>query len=456
MSRDNTFTIAQFKKSIAPIVGADDPKNRLPVLIRGDHGIGKSDLVYQIGKEEFGEDNIIERRASQMVEGDLIGMPQTLSEQGPLVQGLTKWLISSDFQSLDGAPESVQKMASALSEEGRLVDTVREIKNECQTEYTDWRPPEWLYRACQEPHLLFLDELDRAMMSVRQGIFELTGSRKLYGNELHPETQIFAAINGGEGVTDYTVGEMDPAELDRWFTIDLHPSEEEWLNWAADEDINRYVFEFISDNPDMLEHDGTPEPGKVYPSRRSWHRYSELMDQEFGDEKPKAEWAMLHGRGHLGRNVSMNFARWLQEYEESFSIDEVLENKNNVIEEVESLPGTIQNDIVRQFDAKYSDASLADNPNDDGLTRDQIVNFGRFILNLRDEVAVTAFQTVEDLELRKTLFELGEDELPEIADHREELEGGTIDEGASIDTLGDVYHESFLSHIKEKEDASIG
>ena len=60
------------------------------------------------------------------------------------------------------------------------------------------------------------DEVDRATMEVRQGIFELCDSRKIAGQTLHPDTLIFAAVNGGEHGAQYQVGEMDPAELDRY------------------------------------------------------------------------------------------------------------------------------------------------------------------------------------------------------------------------------------------------
>jgi len=45
-----------------------------PVLLRGRHGIGKSSVVYQYA-ESLGLP-IVERRASQMTEGDLLGLPK--------------------------------------------------------------------------------------------------------------------------------------------------------------------------------------------------------------------------------------------------------------------------------------------------------------------------------------------------------------------------------------------
>ena len=48
-------------------------KAGLPVILRGRHGVGKSQVVYQVAKN-MGLP-VIERRASQMTEGDLVGLP---------------------------------------------------------------------------------------------------------------------------------------------------------------------------------------------------------------------------------------------------------------------------------------------------------------------------------------------------------------------------------------------
>ena len=201
---------------IVPLV----TKVKKPVLIRGKHGIGKSETVYQyaanVGKP------VVERRASQMCEGDLIGLP-----------------------SIEGSS-------------------------------TKWNPPDWYKQACDEGVVLFLDEVDRATQEVRQGIFELTDSRKLNGWHLHPETIIFAAVNGGTHGAQYQVGEMDPAELDRWTVFDLEPSVDDWLDYAKGK-VDNILWDFINQNRAHLEHKGEYEPNKVYPSRRSWLRLNECL-----------------------------------------------------------------------------------------------------------------------------------------------------------------------------------
>ena len=62
------FDFATFLSTVPPVLDA-----KLPVLVRGRHGVGKSEVVYQIAKDRGLP--VVERRASQMTEGDLLGMP---------------------------------------------------------------------------------------------------------------------------------------------------------------------------------------------------------------------------------------------------------------------------------------------------------------------------------------------------------------------------------------------
>ena len=210
--------------SVAPLVA----RVKKPILLRGRHGVGKSCVVYQTANT-MGLP-VVERRASQMTEGDLVGLP--------VIEG----------------------------------------------NVTTFNPPDWFKQACDEPVLLFLDEVDRATAEVRQGIFELTDSRKLNGHVLHPETLVFAAVNGGEHGEQYQVGEMDPAELDRWTVFDVEPTVEDWLGWAKN-NVNEIVWDFINQNHNHLEHKGDFEPNKVYPSRRSWVRLSDALLSMNGEIK---------------------------------------------------------------------------------------------------------------------------------------------------------------------------
>jgi midasin (ATPase involved in ribosome maturation) len=243
---------------------------RKPVLVRGRHGVGKSQVVYQLAKG-LGLP-VVERRASQMTEGDLLGLPST-----------------------DG-------------------------------NVTSWNPPEWYKTACTHAVVLFLDEVDRATSEVRQGIFELTDSRKLAGFTLHQDTLIFAAVNGGEHGEQYQVGEMDPAELDRWTVFDVEPTTEDWLDWAGD-NVHSVVWNFINQNHTHLEHKDDYEPNKVYPSRRSWHRLSEcLAAGSLLDEGSDSSIVFNLTNSFVGFEAAVAFKDFVDNYERQVTVEDILDD----------------------------------------------------------------------------------------------------------------------------------
>jgi len=249
---------------------------RLPVLLRGRHGVGKSEVVYLIAAQR--NLPVVERRASQMTEGDLLGLPDTAD--------------------------------TAIN--GRKATT--------------WNAPDWLVTACEQPVLLFLDEVDRATMEVRQGLFELTDSRKINGWHLHPETLIVAAVNGGDHGAQYQVGEMDPAELDRWTVFDVDPTDEDWLKWANGK-VDSVVWDFINQNRNHLEHRSDFEPNKVYPSRRSWKRFNDTAAPS-GVFEDKGDLDLLFNLANafLGFEAAVTLKDFVVNYQWQVTIEDLLDH----------------------------------------------------------------------------------------------------------------------------------
>ena len=274
-----------------------------PVLMRGKHGIGKSELVYAFAKARGMK--VVERRASQMTEGDLIGLPK-----------------------IDGNS-------------------------------TKWNPPDWYMDACQNGVVLFLDEVDRAITEVRQGIFELTDSRKLNGYTLHPDTLIFAAVNGGEHGAQYQVGEFDPAELDRWTVFDLEPSVDDFLDYSKDK-LNQMVWDFVNQNRVHLEHKGEFEPNKVYPSRRSWFRYNECIEKANLLEKPKGNLSTIYNlaAAFIGVEGAAAFRDFSEKYERQVTIEDIFAGK------FDKTKGWKINDHVAMIDKIVASGKLKDRLDD--------------------------------------------------------------------------------------------
>jgi len=340
---------------------------KLPVLVRGRHGVGKSEVVYQIAADR--NLPVVERRASQMTEGDLLGLPDTAD--------------------------------TAIN--GRKATT--------------WNAPDWLVTACEQPVMLFLDEVDRATVEVRQGLFELTDSRKLNGWHLHPETLIVAAVNGGEHGAQYQVGEMDPAELDRWTVFDVEPSTEDWLRWAQD-NVDGILWDFINQNRVHLEHVGDFEPNKVYPSRRSWKRFNDTVRPAgvFGEEGDRDLLFNL-ATAFVGFEAAVSLRDFVENYAWQVTVSEIIDDG--------AIDKTSQwgiNDHAAMIEKMEASKVFAEN-----LTEAQITNVAEYFVTLPSEVAMKLWTVIGDTECIDNTIALHKATTSDgrrVSDHLVEILGG--------------------------------
>ena len=307
---------------------------RKPILLRGRHGVGKSEVVYQIADDL--KLPVVERRASQMTEGDLLGMP---------------------------SPEQIEVNGERASV---------------------FRPFEWFLRACTEPVCLFLDEVDRATTEVRQGIFELTDSRKLAGWTLHDDTIVIAAVNGGDHGSQYQVNEMDPAELDRYTVFDIEPTIEDWLDWAKTK-VHVIVWDFINQNRVQLEHNDDFEPNKVYPSRRSWKRLNDCLETALLLE-PDADQTIFFTltQSFCGLEAAVSFLDFVKTYERQVTWEQVV--NEGKVEKVNDFDINAHAALVEKIEA----SGVLDSEMNDS----QIENLAEYFKILPAEIAMKLWSTV--------------------------------------------------------------
>lgn len=297
---------------------------RVSVLLRGDHGIGKSQSVFQLG--EYFALTVIDRRLSQMSEGDMIGLPK-------IEDGVTKFL-----------------------------------------------PPDWYMEACREPRVLFLDELNRATPEVMQAAFQIVLDRQLNGHRLHPESRVYAAINASH---NYSVNEVDPALLDRFWVVDLKPSAEDWTTWA-DGKLHRNTVNFIKANPRFLDPTGK-DPGAVEPSRRSWERLdATLMLAKLADEPENPLFYNL-SRGFVGSEASIAYTDFVKNQERQVKAEEILFGYEKVRDKVMSLGQEKWNICIDKIDEYVKEHSLND---------ETARNLGEFAKDLPSELVVVLWTKI--------------------------------------------------------------
>ena len=252
----------------------------IAVLMRGPTGVGKSQVAKQCA-DKLGMP-FIDVRGSTMSEGDVGGYPDI---EGMKTTGVMSFCM-----------------------------------------------PSWFVRSCREPVVLMLDELNRSLPGVQQSFFQLVLDREL-GNDkdgnpykLHPGTRVFAAVNHG---SEYDVNEMDPALLRRFWTVDLEPTNQDWIDWAGENDIDPVTIDFIRNHPEHLRVNiSGVEPGTVCPTPASWHRLDEslrhmgMVPSELAGVGNASLYSLA--TGFVGTEASIAYSEFIKRYERIISADDVL------------------------------------------------------------------------------------------------------------------------------------
>jgi hypothetical protein len=276
----------------------------ISILVKGDTGIGKSEVVREIAakiKTDFKHKNhtgpglpIIDWRLSAYSEGDVIGLPE-------------------------------------------LVDNT-----------TRFAPNNRFIMACKEPHLLFLDEGNRASQEVLKCVFQIVLDRELEGHVLHPETRIVMAINEG---ADFTVNEMDPALLRRFWVTELTPTTNDWLTWATKNNVDRMICKFIEKYPAHLMHAGNRSPDTVYPYPASWARLDRsLKHAGFSPTKYAGkdipEEIYLISAGFIGMPTSIALIDFIKNYSLKLNAEDVLNKFDDFILDISEMSNDKKNDLL--------------------------------------------------------------------------------------------------------------
>lgn len=329
---------------------------RLPsdisVLLRGRHGIGKSEVIYQVA-QEFNLP-VMERRLSQITEGDMIGLPYKVEK--------------------------------------------KDQNGELKSISTRFLPLDWFIECIESPHLIFLDELDRSSQEVQQAAFELVLDRSIQGNKIHPESRIYAAINGGtEGGSNYHTNDIDPALLDRFWTADITPSVEEWLMWAQGKVVPD-IIEFIRSEQAHLENNEVIDPGKIYPSRRSWKRLSDtfkINPDLITDLKNNQPLFISMCSGFVGIEATSMFRQFMLNKNKSYTALDVLDRFDHFKGQFANLKIEEQNNII---DKLYDDSINLEK----GLwTKNQSENVAQFFKLLAKEIQMSMWDKLSRTECKR-------------------------------------------------------
>jgi hypothetical protein len=339
-----SMTMGTLKKILLAL-----PAN-ISVLVRGNHGIGKSQIMRWACQQLILRDGVhrhfFDRRMSQLSEGDVIGLPS-------LENGSTRF-----------------------------------------------NPTDWFMTASREPSFVFLDELNRASTEVMQACFQIVLDRELNGVKLHPDTRVVAAVNMS---SQYTVNEIDPALLDRFWVVNLEPTQEDWVDWARDTSdcggsIDPLIIDFHVKTMKWLDPPGSADPTEKHPSRRTWEKLDKTLKHAGISNEPNNPLFFPLCQGFLGSEGALAFHHFAMTYDKLVSGDEIWNkfNEKTVKTKVKALGQEDMNALVDRV-VNFAVQNLKD-----GMTPAQSKNFTAFCEAMYDhdhstrELFVSLYTSLQD------------------------------------------------------------
>tara|TARA_B110000977_G_scaffold192784_1_gene266782 strand:- start:113 stop:1120 length:1008 start_codon:yes stop_codon:yes gene_type:complete len=240
---------------------------RRPTFLWGPPGIGKSDLVQQIG-DDTGR-NVVDVRLALWEPTDIKGIPYFDSNNGTMT----------------------------------------------------WAPPAELPTDPDSKDILFLDELNSAPPAVQAAAYQLILNRKVGTYKLPDGVDIVAAGNrdGDRGVT-YRM----PAPLaNRFIHLEMKVDFEDWQDWATLNHVHPEVVGYVGfAKQDLYDYD-PKSPSKSFATPRSWSFVSDLVS----DPEIDTETLTNLVSGAVGDGLAVKFMAHRKIASRLPKVDDILDGK---------------------------------------------------------------------------------------------------------------------------------
>lgn len=249
-------------------------KSRLVTLLRGSPAIGKSALVHKIAAT-YGL-LVIDLRLAQCDPTDLLGFPHICKDTG-----------KASYMPMDTFPLEDDPIPEG---------------------YNGW--------------LLFLDEMTHADRAVQKATYKLVLDRKVGNKKLHPNCAIVGA--GNLDTDNAFVEELSEALKSRLAHLFLQVDNDQWLNWAAENNIDHRVVSYIRYQPRNLYKFDPNSGATTYPSPRTWEFVHRLIQNE--EDIPRRMLPLLGGT--IGEGTAREFWTFTQIYKELVTVEDILRSPN--------------------------------------------------------------------------------------------------------------------------------
>lgn len=243
-----------------------------PIMIWGPPGIGKSDMIFEIGRETGRE--VIDIRLPLYENVDIKGYPKIDENTGKLV-----FAHSAEFPS---DPKSTA--------------------------------------------ILFLDEINSADPSTQKASYQLILNRRI-GQYILPEGVAIVAAGNRQQDKGITFAMPKPLE-NRFVHVEVRPNFEQWMNWAVSSGLNSDIISFLSKFKERF-YDFDPSVNqRSFATPRTWTKASKLIANVKDDKMVREVIA-----GCVGAGAATEFMAYRSTLSKLPDVDLVLSGKIKTLEE---------------------------------------------------------------------------------------------------------------------------
>ena len=226
-------------------------KNQRPIFLWGPPGIGKSDIIKQLGTEL--DAHVIDVRLSLWEPTDIKGIPFFDS-----VNETMKWAPPSELPSAEMAKQ-------------------------------------------HKTIILFMDEMNSAAPSVQAAAYQLILNRRVGTYQL-PDNVVMVAAGNRE--TDKGVTFRMPAPLaNRFVHLEMAVDWDDWQEWAVENKLHKDVVGFLTFSKKELYDFDPKSSSRAFATPRSWSFVSELLH----DDDTDAETLTDLTAGSVGEGLAIKF-----------------------------------------------------------------------------------------------------------------------------------------------------
>ncbi len=154
---------------------------------------------------------------------------------------------------------------------------------------------------------------------MQKAFYSLIHERRI--GEYHlPEGSI--VVGAGNRAQDNAITRpMSSALVNRMFHVELIASPRLWLEWAAQNNIHPYIYDYISSRPDHLW-SKPPKSEEPFSTPRSWHMLSDAI-HSYGTEISEDSLRIL-AAGSLSPQHATQFLAYIRQIRNQYALDKIL------------------------------------------------------------------------------------------------------------------------------------